>query len=149
MAENVQCITELIAYYCYKGLRHNGCIVANMCEIVLVLFFTWPVEGYVLMNSFYCASWWRINHGNYTSFWTVVHQTHICVLTEALWEGFQLLLKKQVFRNAMKDWMESVFLMLPSKVFHTERSNMPESSPTVSLCFRISKPRDVMERSWS
>ena len=56
MAENVQCITELIAYYCYKGLSHTVCIVTNWFKFVLVSFFTWPSEECVQVNSFYYAS---------------------------------------------------------------------------------------------
>ena len=33
MPENVGCITELIAGYCYKGLGHTG-VGANWCEFV-------------------------------------------------------------------------------------------------------------------
>ena len=35
--EKVGFITELIADYCYRGLSHIVCIVANWCEFVHVL----------------------------------------------------------------------------------------------------------------
>ena len=82
MPENVRYITELIANYSYKGLRQDvlGPTGVNLFMSSSLLYINFGV----LVN-FYCASWCSgINHGYSASFWTVVHQTHICALTEAL-----------------------------------------------------------------
>ena len=55
MPENVGYITDLIAYYCYKGHSHTIYIEANWCEIVLVSIE--PLEECVFVKSFYCVSW--------------------------------------------------------------------------------------------
>ena len=52
-SETAGYITEQTACFCYRGLSHTVCIVANRGEIVLVLFFILTGTGMCFVNSFY------------------------------------------------------------------------------------------------